>query len=56
MSEKFDLIIIFFNLWLILKPDCDAWSVKLTFLLTVSFYLTKTGIRTKKSLTQFSYC
>ena len=30
----------------------DAWSVKLTFSLIATFYLTKTGNRTKKSLTQ----
>ena len=35
----------------------DAWSVKLTFSLTVTFYLTKTGNRTKRSLTGLSqYC
>ena len=33
----------------------DAWSVKLTFLLTETFYLTKTENRTKKSLKQISY-
>ena len=30
----------------------DVWSVKLTFSLIVSFYLTKAENRTKKSLTQ----
>ena len=35
----------------------DAYSAKLTFSLTVTFYLTKTENRTKKSLTQLShYC
>ena len=35
----------------------DALSVKLTFSLKVTFYLTKTENRTKKSLTQLShYC
>ena len=34
----------------------NAWSVKLTFSLTTTFYLTKTEKRTKKSLTQHSYC
>ena len=34
----------------------DAWSVKLTFSLTITFYLTKTGNRTKKSLRQLSHC
>ena len=35
----------------------DAWSVKLKFTLIVTFYLTKTVNRTKKSLTQPShYC
>ena len=33
----------------------DTWSVKLTFLLIVTMYLTKTENRTKKSQTQFSY-
>ena len=33
----------------------DAWSVKLTFSLTVTFYLTKIENRTKNSLTQLSY-
>ena len=32
-----------------------AWSVKLTFSLTVTFYLTKNEKRTKESLTQFWY-
>ena len=35
----------------------DAYSVKLVFLLTVTFYLTKTENRTKKSLAQLlHYC
>ena len=34
------------------KPN--AWSAKLTFLLIVTFYLTKTDNKTEKSLTQFS--
>ena len=29
----------------------DAWSVKLNFSLTITFYITKTEARTKKSLT-----
>ena len=33
----------------------DVWSVKLTFSLTVAFYLRKTENRTKKPLTQLSY-
>ena len=33
----------------------DAWSVKLTFSIKVTFYLTKTENRTKKSETQLSY-
>ena len=33
----------------------DAWSVKLTFSSIVTFYLTKTENRTKKSPTGFSY-
>ena len=32
-----------------------AWSIKLTFSLTIPFYLTKTKNRTKKSLTDLSY-
>ena len=34
----------------------NAWSVKLTFWLAVTFYLTKTENRTKKPRTQFSHC
>ena len=35
----------------------DAYSVKLSFSLKVTFYLTKTESRTKKSLTELSqYC
>ena len=34
----------------------DAWSVKLTFSLIVTFYITITENRTKKSLTQLLYC
>ena len=35
----------------------NAWSVKLIFSLIVTFYLTKTENRTKKSLAQLShYC
>ena len=33
----------------------DAWSIKSTFPLIVTFYLTKPENRTKKSLTQISY-
>ena len=33
----------------------DAWSVKLTFSLRVTFYLTKAVNRIKKSLTKLSY-
>ena len=33
----------------------DAWSIKLSFSLIVTFYVTKNGNRTKKSLTQLSY-
>ena len=33
----------------------DAWSVRLTFLVTVTFYLTKAENRTKISPSQFSY-
>ena len=33
----------------------DAWSVKLEFSLIVTYCLTITKIRTKKSLTQLSY-
>ena len=31
----------------------EAWSVKLLFLLTITFYLTKTENRTKKSIRKF---
>ena len=35
----------------------EAWTVKLTFLLTVTFYLKKSESRAKKYLTQLShYC
>ena len=37
------------------SPISDTWSVKLTFPLTVTVYLTKPGNRTKKSPTQLSY-
>ena len=33
----------------------EAWSVKFTFSLTVTFYLTQNENRTKKSLTQLPY-
>ena len=33
----------------------DEWSIKYTFLLRVTFYLTKLGTRIRKSLTQLSY-
>ena len=33
----------------------DAWSIKLTFLLIVAFYLKKTENRIKKSQTELSY-
>ena len=33
----------------------DEWSVKLTFFLIVTVYVTKTENRTEKSLTQLSY-
>ena len=33
----------------------DGWSMKVTFSIIVTLYLTKTEKRTKKSLTQFIY-
>ena len=33
----------------------NAWSIKLTFSLTITFYLGKPKNRTKKSLTQLPY-
>ena len=38
------------------SPIPVAQSVKLTFLLKVTFHLTKTENRAKKSLTQLSHC
>ena len=37
------------------SPILDAWSVKRTISLTVTFYLAKNENMTKKSLTQLSY-
>ena len=61
MSGNCDIIIIFpiyvqFGAIRELDSRCIVWK-KLTFSLTVIFYLTKSGNRTKKSLTEFShYC
>ena len=56
MKANYDVIVTFpihGQFEAIWKPD----SVKLTFSLTVTLYLTKTENRTKKSLTQLShYC
>ena len=52
MSENCDVIVIFLiygQFGGIEKPDSARISVKLTFLLTVTFYLTKTENRTKNS-------
>ena len=60
MSANCDVIIVFpiyGQFGAIRKPDSERMSVKLTFSLIVTFYLTKTENRTKKPLTQFSrYC
>ena len=57
-SKKFDDDVIFqfmVHLYPCGSPTPDAWSIKLPFSLTITFYLTKTERRTKKSLTQLSY-
>ena len=41
---------IFFPIWLICSRIPDAWSIKLTFSLTITFYLIKTESRAKKVL------
>ena len=60
MSANCDVIIVFpiyGQFGAIRKPDSGCMSVKLTFSLIVTFYLTKTENRTKKPLTQLSrYC
>ena len=60
MSANCDVIIVFpiyGQFGAIRKPDSGRMSVKLTFSLIVTFYLTKTENRTKKPLTQLSrYC
>ena len=58
LSPNFDVTVIFSShgqfgaIW---NPYSGGWSVKLTFPLKVTFYLTKSENRTKKSLTQLSY-
>ena len=52
-------VIVFSDLWPIWSNSqiTNAKSIKLTFSLRATFYLTKTENRTKKFLTQFShYC
>ena len=60
MSENFDVIAIFpihGQFGAILKPDSGQIVCKIYFSLIVTFYLTKTENRPKKSLTQLShYC
>ena len=55
MSRNYDVIVIF-PIYDLLEysgsENPDVWSVKLTFSLIVSFYLTKAENRTIKSLTQ----
>ena len=56
MSANSDVIVIFrltANLELFGSRIPDAWSIKLTFLLIVTFDLTKVENRTKKFLTFF---
>ena len=43
------------NLQLFRSRILDAWSIKLTFSLIATIYLTATEIRTKNSLTQLLY-
>ena len=54
MSENCD-VIVFFPIYghfaALRKPNSDAWSIKLTFSLIVTFYLTEPEIRTKFSNT-----
>ena len=60
MSDSCDVIVIFQNygqFGAIRKLDSGRKSVKLMLPLIVTYYLTKTQTRTKKSLTQLShYC
>ena len=60
MSANYDVIMIvpiYGQFEAIQKPDSRVQSVKLTFSLTVTFYLTKSENRTKKSLTELPhYC
>ena len=52
-------VIVFFQFMANLKPSrnriLEVWSIKYKFLLKVTFHLTKSENRTKKSLTHFSY-
>ena len=54
MSANYD-IFVFFQLMAILQPSRNripnTWSIKYTFSLTITFYLTKPENRTKKFLT-----
>ena len=61
MSENFDVSVSFFQFMVNLEQFgsriSDAWYVKLTRSLEVSFHLTNIENRTKKPLTQLScYC
>ena len=59
MSGNWD-IIVFFQFMVNLQPSesqiPETWSIKLTFSLIVTFHLTKPENKTKKFLTQLSYC
>ena len=60
MSENWDVVVIFSSFGqfgVIRKPDSGRLSVELMFSLAITFYLTKTEDRRKKSLIQLShYC
>ena len=58
LSANFDVIVIFpiyGQSGAIRRPHAGRMSVKLTFSLIATFYLTKTENRTKTSLTQLSH-
>ena len=57
LCQKIVMPLPFFDLWSIYAPQSgkrisDAWYVKVTFSLVVTFHLTKTENRAKKSPTQ----
>ena len=55
-----DDVIVFFWFMINLQPFGsripDRWSINFTFLLTITFYLSKPENKTLKSLAQLSYC